>query len=71
MLSIMGGILGLLIVFIGATAINLSGDFNVYLTVNNIILGIGISSTIGIVSGFAPAWQGAKMDPVVAMNTAF
>lgn len=71
MLSVMGGILGLVIVFIGATAINLSGDFNVYLTLNNIILGIGISSTIGIVSGFAPAWQGARMDPVVAMNTAF
>ncbi len=71
MLSVAGGIIGLLIVFIGATAINLSGDFACHLTMNNIFLGIGISSLIGLVSGIFPAWQGARMDPVVAINTSF
>ena len=71
MLSVAGGIIGLLIIFLGATAINLSGDFSVYLTMNNILLGIGISSAIGLVSGIFPAWQGARMDPVVAINTTF
>lgn len=71
MLSLAGGIIGLLIVFLGATAISLSGDFSVYLTLNNILLGIGISSGIGLVSGIFPAWQGARMDPVVAINTSF
>jgi putative ABC transport system permease protein len=70
-LSVAGGIIGLLIVFLGATAINLSGDFSVYLTMDNILLGIGISSLIGLVSGIFPAWQGARMDPVVAINTSF
>jgi len=71
MLSVAGGIIGLLIVFLGATIISLSGDFSVYLTMNNIILGIGISSLIGLISGIFPAWQGARMDPVVAINTSF
>ncbi len=70
-LSIAGGIIGLLLVFLGAMAITLSGDFSVYLTTENIALGIGISSVIGLVSGIFPAWQGAKMDPVVAINTTF
>ena len=38
---------------------------------NNILLGIGISSLIGLISGIFPAWQGARMDPVVAINTSF
>lgn len=71
MLSVAGGIVGLLIVFLGATAISLSTEFSVYLTFNNIMVGIGISSLIGLVSGIFPAWQGARMDPVVAINSTF
>ncbi len=71
MLSVAGGIIGLFIVFLGAMVINLSGNFSVYLTLNNILLGIGISSAIGLISGIFPAWQGARMNPVVAINTAF
>lgn len=71
MLSVVGGIVGLFIVFMLAIAITASGDFSVYLTMDNIVLGIGISSLIGLVSGIFPAWQGARMDPVVAINTTF
>ncbi len=71
MLSVAGGIVGLLIVFIGASIITMSGDFTVILTMDNIVLGIGVSSLIGLVSGIFPAWQGARMNPVVAINTSF
>jgi len=71
MLSVAGGIVGLLIVFIGASIITMTGDFTVILTMDNIVMGIGISSLIGLVSGIFPAWQGARMDPVVAINTSF
>ncbi|MDF1575994.1 MAG: ABC transporter permease [Bacteroidales bacterium] len=71
MLSVAGGIIGLLIVFIGASLISMSGDFAVTLTLDNIILGVGISSLIGLISGIFPAWQGARMDPVVAINSSF
>jgi len=71
MLSVAGGIIGLLIVFIGASIISMTGDFTVTLTMDNIVMGIGISSLIGLVSGIFPAWQGARMDPVVAINSSF
>lgn len=71
MLSVAGGIIGLLLVFTGAAIITMSGDFTVTLTMDNIVLGISISSAIGLVSGIFPAWQGARMDPVVAINTSF
>jgi putative ABC transport system permease protein len=71
MLSVAGGAIGLLIVFLGAAAISLSGDFAVHLSLHNIMVGILISSIIGLVSGIFPAWQGARMNPVVAINTSF
>ncbi|HDS06195.1 MAG TPA: ABC transporter permease [Bacteroides sp.] len=71
MLSLAGGVIGLLIVFLGATAVNASSDFSIYLTMGNILTGLGISSLIGLVSGIFPAWQGARMDPVTAINTTF
>jgi putative ABC transport system permease protein len=71
MLSLAGGVIGLFIVFAGALIITLSSDFSVYLTLNNIIMGVGISSLIGLISGIFPAWQGARMNPVVAINTTF
>jgi len=71
MLSVAGGIVGLFIVFIGASIISMTGDFTVTLTMDNIVLGIGVSSVIGLISGIFPAWQGARMDPVVAINSSF
>ncbi len=72
LLSVTGGGLGLLIVFIGAGIMSsLIEEFRVFLTAGNILLGLGISAAIGIISGFAPAWSAARMDPVEAINTTF
>jgi len=71
MLSLAGGAIGLLIIFLGTVIISASSEFTVYLTVGNIMAGLIISSLIGLISGFAPAWQGANMNPVNAINTTF
>jgi putative ABC transport system permease protein len=72
LLAITGGAVGLLIVFAGAAIMSsLIESFKVFLTAGNIVLGLGISATIGIISGFAPAWSAARMDPVTAINTSF
>jgi putative ABC transport system permease protein len=74
LLALTGGIIGLLLVFGGATAVTgyeLLGNFKVTLTLGNIVLGLSISAVIGIISGFAPAWSAARMDPVQAINTTF
>ena len=72
LLAVTGGVFGLLIVFTGAAIMtSLIESFKVFLTAGNIVLGLGISAGIGIISGFAPAWSAARMDPVEAINTTF
>ncbi|MBK3518570.1 ABC transporter permease [uncultured Carboxylicivirga sp.] len=67
-LSLLGGLAGLFIVFGIAMTISLATDSEMALTLLNILKGIGISSFIGVVSGFIPAWKASKMDPVEAIN---
>jgi len=68
-LALIGGLLGLLIVFILVLVVNSSSDFTMVLTLGNIMLGIVVSSLIGLVSGFIPAFQASRLDPVVAMRS--
>jgi putative ABC transport system permease protein len=71
LLSVTGGILGLIIVFLGTMLVNYFYDLNMFLTAGNIILAIAISGAIGIVAGFAPASAAAKMNPVEAIGYTF
>ncbi|MCK5908217.1 MAG: FtsX-like permease family protein, partial [Flavobacteriales bacterium] len=68
-LSLLGGLVGLALVF-GLTflASDLAG-MNIFLGPRNIFVGIGISVTIGLLAGVIPAWMGAKMNPVDAIRT--
>ncbi|OYT16978.1 MAG: hypothetical protein B7C24_05105 [Bacteroidetes bacterium 4572_77] len=68
-LSIMGGITGLLIVFLLSVGVSSATDFSMVLTLGNIWLGIGVSAFIGIVSGITPALRASRLDPVVAMRS--
>jgi len=70
-LSVMGGIIGLLIIFIGTLIASSAFSMPLVLTQGNIILGISISSVIGLVSGFIPAWIASRLDPVEAMRSTF
>lgn len=68
-LSLIGGLIGLIIIFIGTLII---GDLNgmvVSLSRSNIILGLTISFLIGVISGFIPAYGASQMDPVEAIRT--
>lgn len=71
LLSIIGGGIGLLLIFLGSLIANLSIDLKIMLTFGNILLGLFISVIIGIISGLAPAQKAARLDPVIAINSTF
>lgn len=71
LLSITGGLLGLVLIFIGTLIINYLYELNMYLTVGNALLALFISGIIGVVAGYAPANAAAKMNPVDAMGFSF
>jgi putative ABC transport system permease protein len=71
LLSIIGGLLGVFMIFLATLVINYLYDLNMYLTVGNIFLAVFISGIIGIVAGYAPANTAAKMNPVEAIGFSF
>lgn len=71
LLSLIGGLLGVLMIFIASLVINYLYDLNMYLTMANVLLAIFISGIIGVVAGYAPAYSAAKMNPVEAIGFSF
>ena len=67
-LSLIGGLVGLLIVFIITLVAGDSFGMEVKLSRSNIILGFTISVLIGVVSGFVPAYSASQLDPVEAIR---
>ncbi len=70
-LSLIGGIIGLLLIFIGSIIASNKIELEITLSFGNIILGLLISAGIGIISGIFPAYKAAKLNPVEAINTTF
>jgi putative ABC transport system permease protein len=71
LLSVIGGLLGVLMIFFGTLIVNYFYELNMYLTVANTFLAIFISGLIGIVAGYAPAYSAARMNPVEAIGFSF
>jgi putative ABC transport system permease protein len=67
-LCIVGGLIGLLLIWTVAKGISSAIDFNIYLSANNVLIGIVTSIVVGVLSGLIPASQAARMDPVEAIR---
>ncbi|GAB1463773.1 ABC transporter permease [Pedobacter sp.] len=68
-LCLMGGLCGLAIVYIGVLLVSNFTDFKVVLYLSNVMLGIGVSVAIGMISGFWPAYSASRLDPVEAIRS--
>jgi len=69
-LSLFGGIIGLIIIYI-LVLLSTNFPFTLQLTATNVIIGLSVSVTIGLIAGIAPSWIASRLDPVEAMRSTF
>ncbi len=68
MLSAVGGSLGLAVGTLVAWTLALRADWEFQLPAGPLELGVAVAFGVGAAAGFFPAWQAARLDPVVAMR---
>ena len=68
-LCIIGGLFGLMLIGISTMVLSQVIGFDLFLSVQNMVLGVGVSIAIGILSGIIPAHQASGMDPVDAIRS--
>jgi len=68
-LCIIGGLIGILIVFGLSLALTYGADFPVLLSFRNFFIGITVSAVIGVLAGYVPARAAARLDPVTAIRS--
>lgn len=65
-LSCAGGFIGILLGFLGSLAIN--KFFPASVTLSSILIAFGVSATVGIIFGVAPARKASKLSPIEALR---
>ncbi len=68
-LCIIGGMIGLLLVFILTQILTHALNFPIFISTSNLVTAITICIVVGVAAGIIPASQAARMDPVVAIRS--
>lgn len=68
MLTLMGGGIGILLVWLLSFVATAAMEFDIVLTFGNLTVGVLISSAIGVLSGIVPAYMASRLDPVEAIR---
>ncbi|MDM1406535.1 ABC transporter permease [Myroides sp. DF42-4-2] len=68
-LALIGGVVGILLVWLIALGVSSLLDFQFVLSFFNIAIGLVLSMIIGLISGYLPARSAAKLDPVEAIRS--
>jgi putative ABC transport system permease protein len=67
-ITVLGGLFGLFVSYIGTLIITYVTDFNVILGFDSVVLAILFSITIGVIFGLYPAYTASKLEPVDALR---
>lgn len=68
-LCLFGGLIGLFFVWLISIGLTKVLDFEFVLGFWNVVIGIGLSSLIGLIAGIIPAYMASKLDPVEAIRS--
>ncbi len=68
LVSVTGGVIGIVLGFIMAKGINLFAGWDTVISLYSVVISFGISALVGIVFGIYPARKAAKMDPIAALR---
>jgi putative ABC transport system permease protein len=68
MITIAGGVLGLIIGYLGAALIAHFGGWAAIVSPGSIALAVGVSAAFGVVFGLYPANKASKLSPIEALR---
>src|SRR5690606_11056472 len=68
-LCIIGGLIGLTLVFILTQILSGALNFPIFISVSNMVWTFFICVFVGIAAGIIPAYKASKLDPVVAIRS--
>ncbi len=67
-ITVLGGLFGLVVSYLGALLITFLTDFTVSLGWSAVTISLGFSLTIGLIFGIYPAYTASKLEPVEALR---
>jgi putative ABC transport system permease protein len=68
-LCIIGGLMGLILVFLLTLVLTSALSFPVFISVANMVWTFAICVLVGVIAGIIPAYKAAQMDPVAAIRS--